>query len=264
MKKLLSALRGVLVALGLTVGASAAHATLIVSGDSNLLVNTLQDTTVDNSILFTNVLSGGSNVAILSSSLSFVAPTTNAFYNSLGGVTSNIVTGPVTSSMLAGVDLFLSSLPDHAFTSDEVAALSEFLSRGGTAFLLGDNQNALFTESNAAINSLVADLGGTMTIVGPDFDHGVHTTTDIVSDPLTAGVNVISYAAPSIVLGGNALVRGSAGQTFIAYENTPVSVPEPSTFSLLLWGSLLGIGFVRGRHIALWLRHRDSAAPGSH
>ena len=55
----------------------------------------------------------------------------NAFYNTLTGVSSSILTGTVTSASLSGVDLFVSFIPDNDFTGSEILAMSGLLTGGG-------------------------------------------------------------------------------------------------------------------------------------
>ncbi|MBD2505397.1 P-loop NTPase family protein [Anabaena azotica] len=226
-----------MLALGVSVPSYAG--TIFLSGDTNI-VNPLVgsfDTPVDpgNVQFFTNILQNGTNVVVQSSNSgsSSVANAEfefNSFYNSLPGVTSTIVSDPITESVLSDADLFISFLPDESFTAAEIESLSDFLNNGGSIFFLGENSN--FPDENARINTALEGLGSNLRIVNDLFDSGFNTATgsQIASNPFTVGVNTFTYAAPSevsTVSGGISLFFGTTGQTFLAVENTtPVSEPS--------------------------------------
>ncbi len=242
------------VAIAFGFGVVSASATIFVSGDTNI-TNPLNDLNgwggldAGNQQFFSNILQGGSSVAVLGNShvgsVGFYDTDVDSYYNSLSGVTSNVFTGTVTSASLSGVDLFVASLPDNAFTGAEISVLSNFLGAGGSLFFLGENSN--FATANSYINAALSALGSSMSIQNDHFDAGfqIATGTQIATDPFTAGINTFSYACPSQVLvsGGKALFYGTDNQAFVAYEGA--SVPEPAT--MLLFGTgLLGLaGFSR-------------------
>lgn len=222
---------------------SQAHATIVVSGDYNISVDL--STYTENAQLFTNILGDGTSV-LVDGSASYRGLTHN-YYNGLAGVTSKL--GGLSASSLVGVDLFVSVIPTAAYSASQVSALRGFLDNGGTAFLIGENHN--FAGPNGYLNALLSGLGSSLSIApNSTFDNGYHTTADIVSSGLTSGVDSIRYAAPSVVSGGTALVRGSNQQVFIAvdeYDEGPSGVPDNGSSLLLLGLGLVGLVASRRR-----------------
>lgn len=218
----------------LVAGSDARAGTLILSGDSNAL--SVAGSAPGNALFFTNILGSGTQVRIAQGGLipSFDGAL-DAFYNSLSGVTSSFLTGPVTAGDLVGVDLFFSMLPTSAFSAGEIAALSGFLAGNGTVVFAGENAN--FPVENGIINAALAALGSGMSILpNSTFDSGPQTATgaQIAANLLTAGVTSFDYAAPSEITGGTTLFFGSAMQPFLAVEVIPV--PEPASVALLATG----------------------------
>lgn len=233
----------------LSLGTTANAGTILLSGDTNIINPVVgsdgQPINAGNVQFFKNILGGGLNVLVLettggSPSVDNADTDVNNFYNSLAGVSSSIHSGLLTPADLAGKNLFVSSLPD-AFAASEIAALSAFLNGGGTVFFTGENGASDFTAANDAINAALLGLGSGMQIVPATLYPGYQTTTDIVADPLTAGVSNFVFAATSQVSGGTTIIRAFEFEPFVAYESSQTpGVPEPSTL-LLLGVGLVGI-----------------------
>lgn len=177
---------------------------------------------------------GPRNVAVLentadlsSPSLDNVAADLNSFYNGLPSVSSTLISGDVTS--LSGVGLFAVPVPDDAFTTAEITLMSNFLAGGGTLLFMGENQASVFDTANNAINAALSSLGSNMSIVAPGVaDGGTQTATvgngQILSDPLTSGVNNFDYAAPS----GVSAVAGGTTSLFLLTDLATTFVAKES------------------------------------
>ncbi len=223
------------VLISVAAGAKDASAGLIVlSGDGNIAFDL--PVQAGNQQFFRNVLGSGTSVLVLQNDLiSSYDSRVDAFYDGQAGVSSTLFSGTVTGAALAGVDLFVSVLPD-AFSLAEIDALDAFLIGGGTAFFMGENSEITFTARNDAINAALAGLGSGMQILpNSSFDGGAHTATggQIHADPLTSGVTSLTYASPSQISGGTTLLTGTGGQPFVAYESSQQPIPEPGTLLLL-------------------------------
>lgn len=244
-------------ALWITVLATAfssvpAWAAIYLSGDGNLLdalTGIPNSVNVDpgNQQFFRNVLGGGTRVAVLQNTYPGCCESfdeqISQFYNGEPGVTAATIVGTVDAASLNGVDLFLSAVPDDAFTASEFNAMQGLLNSGGSIFFLGEN--SLFGPYNDRINDAMIALGSPLRIVGDGIDPGYHTvgSNRIAADPTTVGVNTFTYAFTSqvpAVAGGKTLFSTLAGQPFLAVSR----IPEPGTGILaavtLLCGMLVG------------------------
>ena len=234
-----SFLRAAVLLTSLFAGAVDAQAgTIILFGDvDNLALNGAIPP--GNQMFFKNILGSGTRVVISGGSVDKL----NNFYNGLSGVSSSVLTGPITSTALSGTNLFISMLPTAPFSSEELTVLASF--EGDIAFL---GENPVFSTQNARINAALGVLGSSMSILNIGIDPGPQTATgsQIAADPYTLGITSFGYGGASqISVGsGKALFYGKGGEPFIGYEVVGVSEP----ISLLLIG--LGLG-------GLWVARRQ-------
>jgi len=233
-----SLLASTLVALGLAsiCAVPAAAGTLIVSGDvtSAFSLTDTEPNVAQPGVgqFFTNVLGGGTSVAILGSNTFDASAEIDEFYNSLTGVSANLFTSQITPNLLSGVDLFLLPFLGRSLAAAEVDAIADFHQSGGTLFVTGEGASINGGgTSNAIVNSLLSDLGSSMSIVSVTLDLGGQTATgsEIAQHPLTTGVTSFNYGATAVVSGGTPLFFANGGDPFMAVE-----VPEPQTAILVL------------------------------
>jgi hypothetical protein len=215
----------------------AAAGTVILSGDSNIadFIGVSGD---DNGVFFQNVLGAGTNVLIqeLDPGTAAEGGEIATFYNTLGGVTANQTT---TSSItnLSGVNLFISMLPQTAYSSGEISAMSSFLAGGGTLFLIGEGQGyAPGGVSLPFLNSALSSLGSPLSFVPASHDPGTHTASGgrIATNALTAGVNNFGYAYTSETIGGTPLFFDSTDAAFVEVSGS--ATPEPGTLPVVVLG----------------------------
>ena len=194
----------------------------------------------NNATWFTNIL-GSSTTAMVQegSGVEESANAINDLYNSLVGVSSSVISesSTIDSSLLSGVDFYISMGPNVDFTTTELNVLKGFLAGGGSIFLMGENVTA---SSNTGINSALTFLGSNINIVNDALDPGWNITTNIDTDPFNTDVSSFTFADASEVTGGTSLIGTKTdGTTFIAYEEV-TAVPVPP--ALWLFGSgLLGL-----------------------
>jgi hypothetical protein len=152
--------------------------------------------------------------------------TINTFYNSLAGHDSSIISGVLNSNDLSGVKLLWAVQPADAYTTAEIATMSQFLSTGGRIAFMGEH-GSYAPDENARITSAIASLGGHITINTDMPDSGFHDATvgngQILTHALTTGVNTYNYACfASLNLSGAAqalMVGTDHSQVMMAYEN---------------------------------------------
>ena len=103
------------------VRSAGADGIVFLSGDGNIVDPLVGDeVAVDpgNQQFFTNILQGGTQVAVLQNTFGGCCENfdenIDEFYNSLPGITSTAIIGTVDAASLTGVDLFLSAIPDEA------------------------------------------------------------------------------------------------------------------------------------------------------
>lgn len=238
MTKLLSVRLSVAICI-LLMASPSAQADIFVSGDTNIIdcllgIHNGAPLDAGNQQFFKNLLEGASKVVILDSNVPFLqneGEDARDFYNSLPGVTADLIAGTVTAGHLAGAKLFIAPSPNDGFLLSEVAAIKTLLAEGGNILLTGENADPLFTVSNNAINQLLQDVGSSMSIA-PDFTEGGFNQATILPSPFTVGVTTFQLAAGSRVVGGTPLFQTAAGKIFLATE--ALAIPEPGTMVLLL------------------------------
>ena len=155
----------------------------------------------------------------------------NSFYDNLPGHSSTIATGTLDTVSLTGVNLLWATQPANAYTTLELNTMSGFLSGGGRIAFLGEH--GLFApDENTHINAALFTLGSSITInatdvVDGDFRSASVVDGQILSHPLTTGVNTYEYAAfaPLTISGtAQALMRGEEPfggnpSIMMAYQN---------------------------------------------
>jgi hypothetical protein len=193
----------------------------------------------DNGVFFTNILQGGSSVQVHD----FSHPSTGTvnavnltnFYNGLTGA-SNTYLGDtvITASSLSGLDLLITGLQTNGLTPSELVALNNFINSGGSVLFMGD-----YTAPETYINSALSYIGSSMSLFPPLSFPGNNNATgsEIVSDPLTAGVFNFAYGNTYGVSGGTPLFLDHSGRPFMAYETI---VPVPAA-AWLLGSGLMGL-----------------------
>lgn len=252
MNKLRFVLSGV--AVTLACATPAVGGTLVVSGDATIgprfatAVNSGIANLQGNIAFQTNLLGGGDSVAVYRFSVinSFPNPSIGeqvaTAYTSLG-FNASTFTSSISDSVLAGQDLLVVLGRSDAFTTGETSAIRNFLFGGGNVLLAGESSNIGFS-ANASLNGLLSGLGSTIRLnqVAQDSSDRFATGSEIVSDPLTAGVNSFGYGFTTTLTGGRTLFFNDSGNAFIAADTIIAPVPEPSTWAMLI----LGFGLVGG------------------
>ena len=212
---------------------SAASAMIFASGDNTPAYYAADS---DNNTFFQNILQGGTSVLVHE-----VGRKLSLYYDSLSGVSSSYTgSADVTTSLLSGVDFFVTSLYEGALAESEISAIASLLNSGGSVLFMGD-YNYPVTNINSALAALQSDmrLNEALSDLGIWYATGSH----IATDPFTTDVSRLTYGYTRGVSGGTPLFFDSGDRAFMAYG--PV-VPVPGAVVL---GSL-GLGF------AGWLRRR--------
>lgn len=150
----------------------------------------------------------------------------NNFYNSYGGNTSSIAGSSIAGADLSHVDLLWAVQPNHDYSAGELSTMASYLSQGGRIAFMGEH-GGFAPQENNRISAALAALGSTISIVNDVIDSGFHTASvadgQILSNPLTAGVNTYEYAAfAHLNISGTAqaLMLGSdLGTVMMAYQN---------------------------------------------
>lgn len=278
-KSLGRVLLSVTLAVGALLPASAqAAGKVVVGGD---ITNTFNLGPIDfnglagNRAFYENLRGGANRVAINSASFStFATGNLRGFYQFQMNADVAFLDS-FTKDSLSGVGLLALVMPNGTFASDQIAAIGGFVREGGRLLLLGEASatNGTFPvvgepdglRTNRWLNELLAGIGSSIrldnnTVGGA----GNLVTTDVRSDPLTAGIDQFGYGYVSSVSGGTALFGAprspfleSPGENwvFFAAESLGASaVPEPAGWALMICGFGLVGGTIRagraGRPVA--------------
>lgn len=124
----------------------------------------------------------------------------NNFYNSLAGHSSTLVAPgtQLNTVNLAGVGLLWATQPADAYTAAELTTMANFLAGGGRIAFMGEH-GTFGAVQNTRINTALSTLGSTITINNVILDSGFRSASvldgQILSHPLTTGVNTYQYAA---------------------------------------------------------------------
>jgi len=133
-----------------------------------------------------------------------------------GYVVNNLTSGPVTEPALSGYDAFLVITPETIFSSDEVSAITSYVSNGGGLYLVGDYASAYV----GPLNSIAVNFGVTF---NSGNTLGWQNITNIASHPVTKGVSKFQiWAAPPL----NPVSPPSVSLAWASRNETVLAVAE--------------------------------------
>jgi hypothetical protein len=219
--------------------AVAAYAgTIVVSGDEDIgdpLCCDSDPTNDGNETFFSNLLGAGTKVVV---DYGLASPDFEKYYTGLGD-TVNMLNDSLSGSSLTGANLFISSLPDGAYSTSQIAVIAAFDAGGGTVLFMGDN-NECCSSFDGFINTDLTALGSGMQLGSDSLDPGFHFATgvQIAAVPLTAGVTSFEYGGANSVSGGTPVFYTANGTPFVEYSTQTSPTPEPGTTALLFVGLL--------------------------
>jgi hypothetical protein len=137
------------------------------------------------------------------------------------GYTVNQITSSFDASSIAGANFVIMSAPNFALSPVQLTALDNYVNGGGR-LLTNSEWYPTFSTEITETNAILAALGSSIFNQNTASNVGFHDTSDILSNPFTAGVGDVNYADTSSLTGGTPLVFGNPvtdlGQEFIAYE----------------------------------------------
>ena len=251
---------------GLALAAFAAPAsagTLIISGDATIAARFAQGVSNGNpalqgNIAFQqNILGGGDTVAAYLYSVVNTYPNpplgqqVASAYTTLGYAASTFTT--LNEAAVAGADLLVVLGRSNAFTGAETEVIRDFLYGGGNVLLTGEG-TPLGTSANTHINTLAAALGSTIRLnqVAQGIGDQFATGSEIVADPLTAGVTSFGYGRTTTLTGGRTLFFDDFGSAFVAAEEIALAaVPEPASWAMMIGGFAVVGGAMRRRRVSV-------------
>lgn len=145
----------------------------------------------------------------------------NNFYNSLTGHSSSLI-GPGVSLDtvdLSGTNLLWATQPADGYTAAELSAMANFLAAGGRIAFMGEHGTFAPAE-NTRINAALSFLGATITINNVILDAGFRSASvgdgQILTHPLTTGVDTYEYAAfAPLSLSGTAVALMLGEESFM-------------------------------------------------
>jgi hypothetical protein len=120
------------------------------------------------------------------------------FYDGLTDVDAVSASGMLDTVDLSGTNLLWATQPANSYTGNELNAMSNFLAGGGRIAFMGEH-GSFQPNQNLRINAALAFLGSTISINNVVLDGGFRSASvndgQILSHPLTTGVNTYEYAA---------------------------------------------------------------------
>ena len=162
----------------------------------------------------------------------------NNFYNGLAGTTSTLASGTLDTVNLTGVNLLWATQPAAVYTSAELNTMANFLSGGGRIAFMGEHGDFAPNENNR-INTALSFLGSTISINNTILDGGFRSASvgdgQILSDPLTAGVNTYEYAAfAPLTIGGSAKALMLGEESFLGSPSIMMAFQNIGAGSIFL------------------------------
>jgi thermitase len=145
--------------------------------------------------------------------LIFYYGTWTASLQKRGYVISILNTGPITTNMLQGYDVFVIPQAHRTYGPEEISAIQNFIANGGGLLVIGNDSPYIYND--------LTTFAGIQWIWGGTSG----TTTDITPHPVTAGVSAIQFISPTSCLTVNgtalSLIRDLYNDTMLAVSEQP-------------------------------------------
>jgi immune inhibitor A len=145
-------------------------------------------------------------------------------YLRAAGYQVDLLNGSVTPAALSGYDLFITALPQQAFTASEIAAIHSFIRGGGGALFISEHHNLV----SGNMNNITTTYGITINydaVYDPtnndsrDYWPIIH---NFASHPVTSGVtSYVEYAGASLDVAGSAVPLATGD------SDSYVAAPQP-------------------------------------